>query len=70
MTISTSVTCVVLDDDNVGTSISMIGSLLVCIIVYLQKHLGSGKESRLHIWDLVTSVQVLSAHQVDFLTDN
>ena len=26
--------------------------------------------SRLHIWELVTSVQVLSAHQVDFLSRN
>ena len=30
----------------------------------------NGKELRLHVWDLVTSVQVLSAHQVDFLTRN
>ena len=32
--------------------------------------LRNGKEWRLHVWDLVTSVQVLSAHQVDFLNRN
>ena len=37
---------------------------------YKWQYLGIGKELRLQIWYLVTSVQVLSAHLVDFLNRN
>ena len=44
---------------------NMCGPVFIDFSLILDKSgydLGSDKESRLHIWDLVTSLQVLSGH--------